>query len=145
VHLRYGTNPDQAASLDDHPVLRVLTGQPSLINVLDALTAWQLVRAAAAAVGRPAAASFKHVSPAGAAVAGPLDDVMRATWDIDGEVSDIASAYVRARDADPKCSFSDGVTTIVEPGGSTRTTAVDTAAADHGITLVRTGLRLFHH
>jgi phosphoribosylaminoimidazolecarboxamide formyltransferase/IMP cyclohydrolase len=110
MQLRYGTNPEQRAtcSLDepDSP-FRLVNGQPSLINVLDAANAWQLVRDAGMALGAPAATSFKHVSPAGAAVAGPVDEVMCETWGIDDDLSPVAAAYVRARDADPKSSFSD--------------------------------------
>lgn len=96
MELRYGTNPHQTASAS--PVtggrwpVRVLNGQPSLINLLDALNSWQLVRQASAAVGKVAAASFKHVSPAGAAVA-----------------STVAEAYRLARDADRKSSYGDFV------------------------------------
>lgn len=92
--MRYGMNPHQAAVME--PVGRapfaVVAGAPSYINVLDALTGWQLVREAAKAFGTPAAASYKHVSPAGAALGGS-----------------VAEAYVRARDADPKSSYGDFV------------------------------------
>jgi phosphoribosylaminoimidazolecarboxamide formyltransferase / IMP cyclohydrolase len=91
MRLRYGMNPQQAASLDDPP-FTVLAGEPSYINVLDALTGWQLVREAAERFGVPAAASYKHVSPAGAALG-----------------SSVAEAYARARDADPKSSYGDFV------------------------------------
>ncbi|MEV6957533.1 hypothetical protein [Streptomyces sp. NPDC051183] len=80
MDLRYGINPQQAAAttapvqLGRWPV-RVLQGSPSYINMLDALNSWQLVLEASRVLSRPAAASFKHVSPAGAAVAGPVDDV----------------------------------------------------------------------
>jgi|KBSSwiStaDraftv2_1062776.scaffolds.fasta_scaffold262691_2 phosphoribosylaminoimidazolecarboxamide formyltransferase/IMP cyclohydrolase len=114
MELRYGLNPDQPACVE--PVvegrwpLQVVSGAPSMINLLDALQGWQLVREAAAALEAPAAASIKHVSPAGAATAGPLDTVMEETWGVGtGDVSPVASAYVRARDADPKCSFGDVV------------------------------------
>lgn len=99
VELRYGINPGQAAhaeAIDQWPI-RVINGSPSYINLLDALNGWQLVRAAGRALGLPAAASFKHVSPAGAAVA-------------DG----LADAYARARDADPKSSYGDFVA-VSEP------------------------------
>lgn len=80
----------------DSPV-RVVHGHPSLINYLDALYAWQLVREAGEATDMPAATSFKHVSPAGAAIAGPVDDVMRSTWALgNGEISEVTSAYARA-------------------------------------------------
>jgi phosphoribosylaminoimidazolecarboxamide formyltransferase/IMP cyclohydrolase len=113
VKLRYGTNPQQAVACavpvtdGDNPV-RVLNGEPSFINMLDALNGWQLVRAASRSTGRPAAASFKHVSPAGAAVAGPLDAVTSQAYDVDDAgAGEITSAYLRARDADPKSSFGD--------------------------------------
>jgi AICAR transformylase/IMP cyclohydrolase PurH len=112
VELRYGTNPHQAAHAA--PVtpgrwpVRVLHGEPSFINMLDALNGWQLVQQASQSLGRPAAASFKHVSPAGAAVSGPLDEVITALYGIAGDgVGALASAYLRARDADPKSSYGD--------------------------------------
>ncbi|MET9274476.1 5-aminoimidazole-4-carboxamide ribonucleotide transformylase [Kribbella sp. NPDC003557] len=91
MRLRYGTNPHQTATLE-HPPFTVVAGEPSYINILDALTGWQLVREAAHTLGKPAAASYKHVSPAGAAI---------------GETA--AEAYTRARDADPKSSYGDFV------------------------------------
>lgn len=91
MRLRYGMNPHQAATIE-HPPFTVVAGEPSYINVLDALTGWQLVREAAERFGVPAAASYKHVSPAGAAL---------------GET--VAAAYTRARDADPKSSYGDFV------------------------------------
>lgn len=102
-------NPHQPAELiGGHGPLTVRNGEPSMINLLDALNAWHLVREANAATGRPAAASFKHVSPAGAAVAGDLDDTTREVWGLGlGPVDELTSAYVRARDADPKSSFGD--------------------------------------
>ncbi|GAB3424252.1 phosphoribosylaminoimidazolecarboxamide formyltransferase [Flindersiella endophytica] len=110
MHLRYGTNPHQAARAT--PVtpgtepITVLNGQPSYINLLDALNGWQLVREAAHALGIPAAASFKHVSPAGTALAGPIDDVTAELYGV-ADPGDLASAYLRARDADPRSSFGD--------------------------------------
>jgi len=113
LDLRYGSNPDQMARAslgDEGSPVRVLSGQPSYINVLDALGAWELVREAATVLSVPVATTFKHVSPAGVAIAGELDDVMRRTWAPDGgELSDIAKAYIRARDCDPKSSFGDFV------------------------------------
>jgi len=112
VELRYGLNPRQAAyavpvRADAHP-FRVLHGEPSYINLLDALNGWQLVREASRALGRPAAASFKHVSPAGAAVAGPVDAAAAAPYGLDPTaIGAVTSAYVRARDADPKSSYGD--------------------------------------
>ncbi|RZT13441.1 phosphoribosylaminoimidazolecarboxamide formyltransferase/IMP cyclohydrolase [Kribbella sp. VKM Ac-2569] len=95
MRLRYGMNPHQAATIDAPPFkppFMVVAGEPSYINVLDALTGWQLVREAAERFGVPAAASYKHVSPAGAAL---------------GET--VTAAYTRARDADPKSSYGDFV------------------------------------
>ena len=88
----------------------VRNGKPGYINLLDALNAWQLVRQASRALDRPAATSFKHVSPAGAAVAGPVDEVTADLFDLDaGRLSPVTSAYVRARDIDPKSSYGDFV------------------------------------
>jgi phosphoribosylaminoimidazolecarboxamide formyltransferase/IMP cyclohydrolase len=115
MQLRYGMNPHQRARVasgdrpgpaGSTPVL-VRHGQPSYINLLDALNAWPLVREAAVAIGGPVAASFKHVSPAGVACAGTLDETAIQTWSLDAEVGPLTSAYVRARDADPKSSFGD--------------------------------------
>ncbi|NEC89909.1 hypothetical protein [Streptomyces sp. SID12501] len=110
MDLRYGINPQQQAAYvapvrpGQWPV-RVLQGSPSYINMLDALNSWQLVLEAARALHRPAAASFKHVSPADAAVAGPVDDVTAELYSIDRDgVGALTSAYLRARDADPKSS-----------------------------------------
>lgn len=113
MQLRYGMNPQQATA-HAAPVtpgecpVRVVHGQPSLINMLDALNAWQLVREASQLLGKPAAASFKHTSPAGAALAGPVDEVAAGPYGISGDsISGVASAYLRARDADPKSSYGD--------------------------------------
>ena len=108
--MRYGMNPHQPASIVAGHGPRVINGEPSMINYLDALNAFELVREADAATGAPAAASFKHVSPAGAALAGPVDATAARTWRVD-QTSDggLLSAYVRARDADPKSSFGDVV------------------------------------
>ena len=113
MDLRYGINPQQATATTA-PVrpgrwpVRVLQGSPSYINMLDALNSWQLVLEASRALNRPAAASFKHVSPAGAAVAGPVDDVTAELYGIDRDsVGALTSAYLRARDADPKSSYGD--------------------------------------
>jgi phosphoribosylaminoimidazolecarboxamide formyltransferase / IMP cyclohydrolase len=111
VDLRYGINPHQAARTVDGPgtaPVRVVSGTPSYINLLDALSAWQLVGEATAATGRIAATSFKHVSPAGAALAGALDSTAGEAWGVDPRsAGPLTSAYVRARDADPKSSFGD--------------------------------------
>jgi AICAR transformylase/IMP cyclohydrolase PurH len=113
MRLRYGMNPQQTAACaapvtaGDCPV-RVLHGQPSLINMLDALNAWQLVREAGLLLGRPAATSFKHTSPAGVALAGPFDETAAAPYGADADgIGGVASAYLRARDADPKSSYGD--------------------------------------
>lgn len=107
MDFRYGMNPHQQARITSNSPIRVLNGHPSLINYLDALNAWQLVRETKAATSTPAATSFKHVSPAGAAIAGALDDTMRSTWALGNDISKITSAYARARDADPRSSFGD--------------------------------------
>ena len=118
MDLRYGSNPDQLARAtvgDAGAPVRVIAGHPSYINVLDALGAWELVREAAAVLSVPVATTFKHVSPAGVATAGGLDEVMRHTWSPDGvDLSDIATAYIRARDCDPKSSFGD-IVAVSEP------------------------------
>ncbi len=115
MQLKYGTNPHQkyatVEALDPgRNPLELLNGTPSLINFLDAVNAWQLVREAKLALGLTAAASFKHVSPAGAAVAVPLDDTLRRVYEVeDKQLTPSALAYVRARGADPKSSFGDFV------------------------------------
>ena len=114
LELKYGCNPNQKPSKifmrdgSDLPV-KVLNGKPGYINFLDALNSWQLVRELKEATGLPAAASFKHVSPAGAAVGLPLSDVDRQIYFVDepGELSPIACAYIRARGADRLCSYGD--------------------------------------
>jgi len=113
MKLKYGTNPHQsfaeAVPLDPaREPIAVLNGNPSYINLLDALNAWQLVREAKLATGLPAAASFKHVSPAGAALAVPLAPELARAYEVEGQsLTPAALAYVRARGADPKCSFGD--------------------------------------
>lgn len=112
--LKYGTNPHQKfASVEPIDASRapveLLNGTPSLINFLDAVNAWQLVRELKAGLGLTAAASFKHVSPAGAALAVPLDDTLRRVYEAPAELTPSALAYVRARGADPKSSFGDFV------------------------------------
>ena len=113
LKLRYGTNPQQAparvfmASGTELPIT-VLNGSPGYINLLDALNAWQLVRELNASLGLPAAASFKHVSPAGTAVGIPLSDELKRVYFVDDlDLSPLASAYARARGADRLCSFGD--------------------------------------
>ena len=111
--LRYGCNPHQDRAdftCDDDGPVRVLSGSPGMINMLDALNAWQLLSELRCALDLPAAASFKHVSPAGAAVATPLpEDLCRAYEVSNRPLTPLATAYVRARGADPKCSFGDFV------------------------------------
>jgi phosphoribosylaminoimidazolecarboxamide formyltransferase / IMP cyclohydrolase len=106
--MRYGMNPHQPASIVAGHGPRVINGEPSMINYLDALNAFELVREADDATGAPAAASFKHVSPAGAALAGPVEATAARVWQVDqADDGSLLSAYVRARDADPKSSFGD--------------------------------------
>ncbi len=116
LELKYGCNPNQKPSKifmkdgSDLP-LTVLNGKPGYINFLDAFNSWQLVRELKQATGLPAAASFKHVSPAGAAVGKPLSETDRKMYFVDepGELSPIACAYIRARGADRLCSYGDWV------------------------------------
>jgi phosphoribosylaminoimidazolecarboxamide formyltransferase/IMP cyclohydrolase len=120
MQLKYGCNPHQvfarAEPLDAHNApLEVLHGAPSFINILDALNAWQLVAEVRQALGLPAAASFKHVSPAGAAVAAPLSEELARVYEVAGRsLTPTALAYVRARGADPKSSYGDFVA-VSEP------------------------------
>ena len=114
LELKYGCNPNQKPAkifMNDNKELpvTVLSGRPGYINFLDALNGWQLVKELKEATGLPAATSFKHVSPAGAAVGLPLDDVLRKIYWVDdqGELSALASAYARARGADRMSSFGD--------------------------------------
>ncbi len=112
LELKYGCNPNQKPARlymeEGELPLTVLNGRPGYINFMDALNSWQLVRALSKATGLPAAASFKHVSPAGAALGLPLSDVERAIYCAPaGELSPIACAYIRARGADRLCSFGD--------------------------------------
>jgi AICAR transformylase/IMP cyclohydrolase PurH len=112
IQLRYGCNPHQAparvfAGQGDLPIT-VLSGAPGYINLCDALNGWQLVRELRAALGLPAAASFKHVSPAGAALGLPMgEDLKRACFVADLELTALAAAYARARGADRMSSFGD--------------------------------------
>ena len=113
LSLKYGCNPHQVPAgvyVQEGlpPPFRVLNGNPGYINLLDALNAWQLVAELRAALNLPAAASFKHVSPAGAAVAVPLSSELQEVYEVAGKaLSPGAIAYVRARGADPKSSFGD--------------------------------------
>ena len=110
--LRYGCNPHQKParifSRSGALPVRVLSGSPGYINFMDALNSWQLARELKAALGLPAAASFKHVSPAGAAVAAPLSEELKQAYFVGKmELSDLAVAYTRARGADRMSSFGD--------------------------------------
>ena len=112
--LKYGCNPNQKPSRiymeEGELPITVLSGRPGYINFLDALNSWQLVKELKAATGLPAAASFKHVSPAGAAVGLPLGDTLKKIYfvdDVDFELTPLASAYARARGADRMCSYGD--------------------------------------
>ena len=114
--LKYGTNPNQKparifmADGSDLPVT-ILNGKPGYINFLDAFNSYQLVRDLKKALGQPAAASFKHVSPAGAAIGLPLDETLRKMYHIsaEAELSPLACAYARARGADRMSSFGDWI------------------------------------
>ena len=113
LQLKYGCNPNQKPARvfmengEDLPV-EVLNGKPGFINLLDALNGWQLVKELKDASNLPSAASFKHVSPAGAAVGKPLSDTLKKIYFTDGiELSPMASAYARARGADRMSSFGD--------------------------------------
>ena len=114
IQLKYGCNPNQKPSRifmqEGELPVTVLNGRPGYINFLDALNSWQLVKELKAATGMPAAASFKHVSPAGAAIGLPLSDVLKKIYfvdDVDFELSPIACAYARARGADRMSSYGD--------------------------------------
>ena len=114
LELKYGCNPNQKPARvfmteGDLP-FKVLNGKPGYINLLDAMNSWQLVRELRAATGLPAAASFKHVSPAGAAVAVPLSAELQKAYFVEGiELSPVATAYIRARGADRMSSYGDFV------------------------------------
>lgn len=114
--LKYGCNPNQKPSRiymeDGELPLEVINGRPGYINFLDALNSWQLVKELKEATGMPAAASFKHVSPAGAAIGLPLSDTLKKIYFVDDlkmELSPLACAYARARGADRMCSYGDFV------------------------------------
>ncbi|MBO4853097.1 MAG: phosphoribosylaminoimidazolecarboxamide formyltransferase [Schwartzia sp.] len=112
--LKYGCNPNQKPARvyteDGALPFKVLNGKPGYINLLDALNSWQLVSELKEATGLPAAASFKHVSPAGAAVAVPLSPVLEKVYFVEGvELSPVATAYIRARGADRMSSYGDFV------------------------------------
>ena len=113
IELKYGCNPNQKPArvyMDDGDLpITVVNGKPGYINLLDALNGWQLVRELKEAAGLPAAASFKHVSPAGAAVGEPLSDTLKKIYFVDESVTltPLACAYARARGADRMSSFGD--------------------------------------
>ena len=113
LELKYGCNPNQKPARlfmeNGELPIKVLNGRPGYINFMDALNSWQLVTELKAATGLPAAASFKHVSPAGAALGLPLDETLRKIYfvDDDAELSPIACAYARARGADRMSSYGD--------------------------------------
>ena len=114
--LKYGCNPNQKPSRifmeEGELPIEVINGRPGYINFLDALNSWQLVKELKAATGMPAAASFKHVSPAGAAIGLPLSDTLKRIYFVDYvkiELSPLACAYARARGADRMCSYGDFV------------------------------------
>lgn len=115
LELKYGCNPNQKPSRiymnEVELPITVLNGKPGYINFMDAFNSWQLVRELKAATGMASAASFKHVSPAGAAIGIPLSDVEKQIYfvDTDEELSPIACAYIRARGADRLCSYGDWV------------------------------------
>ena len=114
LELKYGCNPNQKPSrifvTEGELPIEVLNGRPGYINFLDALNSWQLVKELKDATGMPAAASFKHVSPAGAAIGLPLSETLKKIYfvdDVEFELTSLASAYARARGADRMCSYGD--------------------------------------
>ena len=114
IELKYGCNPNQKPARvfmkNGELPFEVLNGKPGYINLLDAFNSWQLVTELKKATGLAAAASFKHVSPAGAAVAVPLDDTLKKVYFVEGvELTDVATAYIRARGADRMSSYGDFV------------------------------------
>jgi phosphoribosylaminoimidazolecarboxamide formyltransferase/IMP cyclohydrolase len=125
LSMRYGCNPNQGnarvfMSEDGDLPLEVLNGAPSYINMMDALNSWQLVRDLRKTLVLPAAASFKHVSPAGAAVAAPLSEALREAYFVaDMDLSPLATAYARARGADRLAAFGDWVALSDEVDEST--------------------------
>ena len=114
LELKYGCNPNQKPSrifvTEGELPIEVLNGRPGYINFLDALNSWQLVKELKDATGMPAAASFKHVSPAGVAIGLPLSETLKKIYfvdDVEFELTPLASAYARARGADRMCSYGD--------------------------------------
>ena len=128
LQLKYGCNPNQKPSrifmTEGELPIEVLNGRPGYINFLDALNSWQLVKELKAATGLPAAASFKHVSPAGAAVGLPLSDTLKKIYFVDDvklPLTPIASAYARARGADRMSSYGDFIALSDECDAATAT------------------------
>lgn len=112
LQLKYGCNPNQKPArifIEDGKLpIKILNGKPGYINLLDAFNSWQLVKELKEATGMAAAASFKHVSPAGAAIAVPLTHTLKKMYGVEGQnLSDIATAYIRARGADRMSSYGD--------------------------------------
>ena len=112
LSLKYGCNPNQKPARifmkNGELPIQVLNGKPGYINFLDAFNSWQLVKELKVATGLPAAASFKHVSPAGAAVGLPMSDTLKKIYFVDDlELSPLACAYARARGADRMSSYGD--------------------------------------
>ena len=112
LELKYGCNPNQKPSRifmkEGELPIEVLNGKPGYINFCDAFNSWQLVKEMKEATGYPSAASFKHVSPAGAAIGLPLSDVEKQIYFVEqDDLSPIACAYIRARGADRLCSYGD--------------------------------------
>ena len=112
LELKYGCNPNQkpakVSMKEGELPFEVLNGRPGYINLMDAFNSWQLVKELKAATGLPAAASFKHVSPAGAAVSVPLDDTLKQIYFVEGvELTPMSTAYIRARGADRMSSYGD--------------------------------------
>jgi len=132
--LKYGCNPHQLpasiCSVDGMRMpIQVLNGTPGYINYLDAINAWGLVKELKAGTGLAAAASFKHVSPAGAAVAVPLTDIEKKAFEITADYTGVTLAYVRARNADPLCSFGDYVA-VSDPVDDALAEVLRTAVSD---------------
>lgn len=114
LELKYGCNPNQKPAKiymkEGELPITILNGKPGYINLLDAFNSWQLVKELKETTGMAAAASFKHVSPAGAAVCNPLDETLKKIYFVEGvELSDMATAYIRARGADRMSSYGDFV------------------------------------
>lgn len=112
INLKYGCNPHQKPAMiyvkDGELPFEILNGNPGYINFMDAFNSWQLVKELSKATGLPAAASFKHVSPAGAAVGVPLSDVLKKAYGVEEmELTPVATAYARARGADRMSSYGD--------------------------------------